>query len=129
MDVGLLRRLKREFGFYSVDVVAEEGPAAGEGLAYVVGGYDGGGDLSSVERYDAASDTWSAVAPMRIARRLHCACEVAGELYVTGGYEPGATLATVEKYSPATNAWFDVAPMPGARYGHRAISVGSDMSM
>ena len=28
VDVGLLRRLRREFGFYSVDVVADEGPAA-----------------------------------------------------------------------------------------------------
>ena len=49
VDVGLLRRLKREFGFYSVEVVAE-GPAAGEGLAYAVGGYVNGRNISSVER-------------------------------------------------------------------------------
>ena len=37
-DMGLLRRMKREFGFYSVEVAAEKGPAAGEGMAFVVGG-------------------------------------------------------------------------------------------
>ena len=31
MHVELLRRLKRESGFYSVEVAAEEGPAAGGG--------------------------------------------------------------------------------------------------
>ena len=91
VDVGLLRRLKREFGFYSVEVVADEGPAAGEGVAYVFGGYKRGHSRghSSVERYNAASDTWSEVEPMRTGRRFHCACEVSGELYVTGGYEQG----------------------------------------
>ena len=76
VDVGLLRRLKREFGFYSLEVVAE-GPGAGEGMAYVVGGFCGGTEhLSSVERYDAASDTWRPVAPMRTARAGHGACEM-----------------------------------------------------
>ena len=77
VDVGLLRRLKREFGFYSVEVAAEEGPAAGEGVAYLFGGEDGDGwELSSVTRYDAASDTWSDCASMRIARRGHGACSL-----------------------------------------------------
>jgi hypothetical protein len=39
-------------------------------MLYVVGGYDGGSDLSSVERYDVAADTWTAVAPMGSKRNV-----------------------------------------------------------
>ena len=68
--------------------------------AFVFGGKDGYEDLSSVEQYDAASDTWSEVAPMQTARPYHNVCEISGALYVTGGLQRSVVLATVEKYSP-----------------------------
>ena len=81
--MGRLRRLRREFGFYSIEVVAEEGlGAAGEGMAYVLDGTRVGDHeiLSSGGRYDALSGTWSELAPMKIARYGHGACAVSGEL-------------------------------------------------
>ena len=43
------------------------GVAVLDGKLYAVGGY-GGGHLSSVERYDPATNAWQAVAPMATAR-------------------------------------------------------------
>ena len=43
------------------------GVAVLDGKLYAVGGY-GGGQLSSVERYDPATNAWQAVAPMATAR-------------------------------------------------------------
>ena len=59
----------------SVEVVAEEGPAVVcENVAYVVGGQtDDGEVLSSMECYDAASNTRGLVAPMRTGRHEHAA--------------------------------------------------------
>jgi hypothetical protein len=80
-SVSLLRALKREFGFYCIELCAEEPvePVQPE-VAFVMGGYDDGGVLSSMERYDASSDQWIVVAPMLTARYIFGACAVAGEL-------------------------------------------------
>ena len=40
------------------------GMAVVDGVLYAVGGYDGRSYLSSVERYGAAADAWTAVASM-----------------------------------------------------------------
>ena len=39
------------------------------GLLYVIGGYDGASCLSSVERYDPLTLTWTSVAAMNLRRR------------------------------------------------------------
>jgi hypothetical protein len=71
-SVSLLRTLKREFGFYFIELVAKQ-PAELEQLeaAYVMGGYEGprygDGSLSTMERFDASSGQWSAAASMRSA--------------------------------------------------------------
>jgi N-acetylneuraminic acid mutarotase len=96
--------------------------------AYVMGGHaNGGGMLSSMERYDSSSNQWVAVAAMRAARRLFGICAIVGELYVTGGKSEGQNVASVEKYSPSSDTWGTVAPMPAARVGHAAVAVGSFM--
>ena len=125
VDVGLLRRLKREFGFYSIEVLSK-------GAAYVMGGWTGSDELIPiVERYDAASDTWSVVAPMNFARSHFGACEISSEVYVTGGVrrtdQLSRKLAIVEKYSPSTDTWSEEARMPSARMCHGCVAVGSSM--
>ena len=57
-DIPLLRRLKREFDFYAIDLFEEQH------VAFAVGGYDSNKRLSSVFKYDAASNTWTEVSPM-----------------------------------------------------------------
>jgi hypothetical protein len=126
-SVSLLRALKREFGFYCIELVAEQvvEPEQLE-MAYVMGGLCGGA-LSSMERYDASSGHWSAAAAMSSARS-HCgACVVAGEIYVIGGQGADDRLSSIEIYSPLSNTWSAVAHMPYARKLHAAVAVGSVM--
>jgi hypothetical protein len=130
-SVSLLRTLKREFGFYCIELVAEQ-PAEPEQqeVAYMMGGFDGPGFgrsiLSSVERFDASSGLWSAAAPMSTPRFGFGACALAGMVYVLGGRDnSNRQLSSVEKYSPASDTWSTVAPMPGARSGRAAVAVGS----
>jgi hypothetical protein len=86
-NVPLLRALKREFGFYCIELVAEVPfePAQLE-TAYVVGGAnDGENYVLSIERYDASSGQWSTMTTINAAEDSLGACVIAGELYVTGG--------------------------------------------
>jgi hypothetical protein len=129
-SVPLLRLLKREFGFYCIELVAEE-PAEPEQLetAFVMGGCDASGNcLSSMERYDASSGQWSAMMAMGTVRADLGACVIAGELYVTGGMDDNDNvLSSVEKYTPSSDTWSAVAPMPAGRAMHSAVAVGSAM--
>jgi hypothetical protein len=112
-SVSLLHALKREFGFYCIKLVAET-PLQIE-TAYVVGGLDLQRiRLSSMERYDASSGQWRAVAPMGTAQSYFGACVMAGELYVIGG-RADDLLSSVEKYSPLDDTWSAVASMPVVR--------------
>jgi hypothetical protein len=128
-SISLLRALKREFGFYCIELVTEQAaePERSE-VAYVMGGVGGGGVLSSMERYDASSGQWSAAAAMESARHSFGTCVVAGELYVSGGNDnDSGVLSCVEKNSPSSDTWSAVAPMPDGRSSHAAVAVGWDM--
>jgi hypothetical protein len=128
-SVSLLRALKREFGFYCIELLAEQ-EAEPEQLevAYVMGGGEMGSRLASMERYDASSGQWSAVAAMGTARSRVGACVVAGELYVSGGHDGSNGLSSsVEKYTPSSDNWSAVAPLLTARSNHAAVVVGSAM--
>jgi N-acetylneuraminic acid mutarotase len=129
-SVSLLRGLKREFGFYCIELVAEQ-PVVPEQLemAYVIGGAGANhNSLSSMERYDVSSGQWSAAAATGTPRVYFSACVLAGELYVIGGASgPTAdtALSTVEKYSPLSDTWSAVTSLPSARAGHKAVTVGT----
>jgi hypothetical protein len=91
---------------------------------YVVGGIasaGGGGAtaLSTVDAYDAVSDTWTPRAPMLVARNLPAAAAVNGTLYVIGGDGSGS----VEAYNPATDTWSMKASMPGGGASHSAVAL------
>jgi N-acetylneuraminic acid mutarotase len=129
-SVSLLRALKREFGYYCIELVAEQPAEAAQAeMVYVMGGRDETRNmLSSMERYDAASGQWSALPDMGSTSYSFGACVISGEIYVTGGMSVGyMTLANVEKYSPLSDIWSTVAPMPIGRYCHCAVAVGSAM--
>jgi hypothetical protein len=125
-SVSLLRALKREFGFYYIELstVQLEEP----GVVYIIGGYSSTGEiLSRVERYDESSGQWSEGMAMKFPRGSYGACVVAGEIYVTGGQDGRGLLSSVEKYSPSTGTWSAVLPLSRARYFHAAVAVGSAM--
>jgi hypothetical protein len=129
-SVSLLRSLKREFGFYCIELSADE-PAAQEHpeMAFVMGGIADNCDiLSSMEQYDAVSGVWSAVADMGTRRRHFGACAIAGEVYVTGGMnEDDENLMSIEKYSPSNDVWSTVEPLPEPRSQHASVSVDAVM--
>lgn len=51
---------------------------------YAVGGYDGGSQLSSVERYDVGSDQWTSVTPMNCPRSALSVSVVNNSIYAIG---------------------------------------------
>ncbi|CAH2107585.1 unnamed protein product [Euphydryas editha] len=85
---------------------------------YVVGGYDGTSQLSSVERYDTERDAWEEVAPVRAARSALSLAVLDRKLYAMGGYDGTAFLDVVEIYDPATNTWKSGTPLSSVRSGH-----------
>jgi hypothetical protein len=125
LSVSLLRALKREFSFYCIELCTEQVTESEQPeMAYAMGGVGCLGIvLSSMERYDAASGQWSALAAMGTARRYASGCSMLGMVYVAGGDsgddgDADDILSSVEKYSSASDTWSAVAPMPEARFGH-----------
>jgi hypothetical protein len=107
-SVSLLRALKREFGFYCIEL-SVEGAAQPE-MAFVMGGHREddihGNSLSTMERYDVLSGQWSAVTAMSTRRLNFSACAAVGEIYVTGGEdEDNSPLSSVDKYLPSSDIW------------------------
>jgi N-acetylneuraminic acid mutarotase len=104
------------------------------GTVYVAGGIVdfvagvGGTTTNQAARYNPATNTWSAIAPMP-RRTQHAASATDGKkLYVFGGRDgaghPENGFATVQIYDPATNTWKSsdtpgsgIAPLPQARGG------------
>ncbi len=93
------------------------------------GGTDGSTPLASAERYDPATDRWTAAGSLATTRDGAQATLLAvGQVLVTGGsYSTGTTggtiitgLATTERYDPATNGWTPGASMHTGRWGHSA---------
>jgi hypothetical protein len=127
-SMSLLRALKREFGYYCIELVAEPVTKKPE-AAFVMGRLDESDEtLSSTERYDTLLGQWSPVAAMGIARIHLSACVLAGEIYLTGGQDHDDNcLSSVEKDSPLSDTWSAVAPPPGVRVRHGAVTVGSAM--
>jgi hypothetical protein len=120
-----MRTLKREFGFYCIELCAEQ-PTQIHQPEVVMGGYYAHRARASMERYDTSSREWSVAAAMSTTRCMFGACALEGELYATGGFStnPILPLSSVEKYTPSNNAWSAVAPLPSARYEHAAVAVG-----
>jgi hypothetical protein len=125
-SVSLLRALKREFGFYCIELCAKQEiqPEQPE-MAYVMGGSGNNGHLSNMERYDAQTIQWSTMAAMSTSRGIFGACVVVGEVYVIGGVCDAGRLASVEKYSPLSDTWSTVTLLPAGRSSHAAVAMGS----
>jgi N-acetylneuraminic acid mutarotase len=70
----------------------------------------------SVEVYDPALNTWSAVASMPFRSEALAACVVGNMIYAFGGdYMNGQVLQSVAAYDPATDQWTQKSDMTYAR--------------
>jgi N-acetylneuraminic acid mutarotase len=104
--------------------------AARNGRLYSVGGLgDNMFQISTVQEYDPASDSWTARAPMLDPTDLYMRSGLGlasagnGKLYAVGGSALKrampvgipVTVAVVEEYDPATDTWTNKTPMSKAR--------------
>ena len=99
---------------------------------YSIGGATGPGTTvgtASVERYDAATNSWTPLAPLSEARVGATATyDGHGHIVVIGGTEPvSATLtATIFSYDIATNAWTQLGTVPNGPGLGRVAALGAD---
>lgn len=105
--------------------------ASVNGILYVAGGcadWDCGQPLKAVEAYNAATNTWKKVAPMRSARRASDFLVAAsGKLYAVGGMQgTGCSFTTsVEVYDPSTNEWTELPSLPESQNGAAMDVIGN----
>ncbi|MEE4271153.1 MAG: kelch repeat-containing protein [Thermoanaerobaculales bacterium] len=99
------------------------GTAVVDGQLYVLGGFNFGGVIADVHRYDPATDTWETVSTMPVVRAGPVVASVDGLIYVIGGFDETGTIhGSVLIYDPATSAWSTGADMPTPR-GDGAVGV------
>jgi hypothetical protein len=99
----------------------------------VWGGYNSeDGYLDSGERYDPATNTWTAAATANnpLARSRHTAVWTGSEMIVWGGIDVAAQyLNSGARYNPSTNTWttLPTSGAPSGRAFHTAVWTGSKM--
>ena len=106
------------------------------GRIYMIGGRVGAAfislasDVSLVEVYDPATDTWGTPGARMPTTRSALAYGVyANRIYIAGGefQDPTqqTTFRTFESYDPATNTWSVLPPMAIARHGVAGAVIGN----
>lgn len=91
---------------------------------YLIGGRRDGGGVNNVDRldrYDPATDSWVALAPLPTARSGLGAAVLHGKIVVLGGEvsptDPFGVFPHVEMYDPAADRWARLDDMPLPRHG------------
>lgn len=108
--------------------------AALGGKLHVIGGWNydnaASGSLASHDIFDPVAGTWTAAAPLAVARNAAAAAVLDGHIVVIGGRAPGirandqTSLASCEIYDPAADRWTAGPGLPQARAGLAAVTLG-----
>jgi serine/threonine protein kinase/N-acetylneuraminic acid mutarotase len=99
--------------------------AASDGkLVYAVGGTDGTSDLTTVQAYDPAANTWTTLPELSEARSDGGVAFADGRLVAVGGESGGQVLKSVAALDLATRTWSDLPDMDTARHGMAVAAVG-----
>jgi N-acetylneuraminic acid mutarotase len=78
--------------------------------------------------YDTATDRWSTLPSMKVARDHAFVGVINDRLYVVGGRDrPKYDIVTVEEFDPGSGAWTQRAPMPTGRSGGHATVLGGEL--
>jgi N-acetylneuraminic acid mutarotase len=99
-----------------------------DGKIYAVGGEystDANKAQSELDRYDPASDSWTVLAPLPVARShdMDSTFLLSGQLVVAGGWTSTAVTGAVTAYNPATNTWRTLTDLPEPRTSATAKSL------
>ncbi|XP_047459548.1 kelch-like protein 10 [Mugil cephalus] len=81
------------------------------GFVYCVGGFDSVNYLSSVQKFNLATQTWQEVGSMHEARCCVSVVSLKGCIYAMGGCDRHVKFNSAERYEPSTNQWTLIAPM------------------
>ncbi|MHC5038073.1 MAG: Kelch repeat-containing protein [Planctomycetota bacterium] len=97
--------------------------APGNGTLHVIGGE---GTTTGNDRYDPATNTWTAQVPMTTPRMGACSAVVGNTIYVFGGtLDYVNILNTVEAFDSSTGTWTTgLTPMPTPRADAMCAAVG-----
>ena len=104
--------------------------AASDGrYLYAVGGRDLSADknLATLERYDPATDEWTALAEMPTASGSFGAAIVAGNLVAVGGEAPTDVVDAVQAYDLEAGSWSELPPMLTPRHGLGVFGIGNTL--
>ena len=99
---------------------------------YSISGATGAGTTAgtaSVERYDAASNSWTTLAPLPAVRVSATASyDGHGHIVVIGGLDPatGTQMLSVFSYNIATNIWSQLGDAPIGTQAGRVAALGAD---
>lgn len=107
------------------DVASHAGAAAHDGSIYVVAGFVRNvhaGAMARVFRYDIASDTWEARAPLSVPRGSPAVVALDGRIHAISGRNDEGLVGAHEVYDPALDRWTEAAPLPVPR-DHKGIGV------
>jgi hypothetical protein len=87
-------------------------PRSGAGAAsidnhiFIVGGYDGKSQLSSVEKYNVLTNQWTYVSSISSPRSaMGCLATRKGVVIICGGYDGHNFLNESETYDPKEDVW------------------------
>jgi serine/threonine protein kinase/N-acetylneuraminic acid mutarotase len=103
------------------------GGASDDKVVYAVGGTDGTNDLATVEAYDPAADSWTALPALAQPRSDLGVAIADARLVAVGGLSAGQLLKTVSVMDIATKTWAALPDMSTARHGMAVAAVEKTM--
>jgi serine/threonine protein kinase/N-acetylneuraminic acid mutarotase len=96
-------------------------------LMYAVGGTNGNSDLTTVEAYDPATNTWTSLPALPQARSDLGVAIADGRLVAVGGLSDGQVLKSVAMLDLATQTWAPLPDMQTARHGMAVDAVADSV--
>jgi N-acetylneuraminic acid mutarotase len=96
-----------------------------EGNLYAIGGRWGGDELTKVDVYDIAADSWAAATPLQEARGGFGAVALGDRIIAVGGEvaAAGDALDSVEVLDPQVGSWSFALRLPVPIHGHGVVVV------
>ncbi len=113
---------------YPLPEISENAMGSSSFFAYSAGGYTSSAETNAAYRYEAATESWTALAPLPVAvaraRGVYSFSPNQGGFFVFGGVNQTTVLDTTYFYDVATQSWSAGAPMPAPRYLPNVVYYG-----
>ena len=103
--------------------------AADDKYVYAVGGRElsSSENSAALERYDPATDEWTALPEMPTASGSFGAAFVGEQLIAVGGEDATSAVDAVQAYDPEAGVWSELPPMVTPRHGLGVFGIGDTL--